>query len=85
MSGKKQEQLSKRLLEIQGRGKNRKEIELHVKIGVIENTLLNNLCQMLGINKSRFTRIAIGFYASYIDSLDNEGLKKELMKIIHFA
>ena len=78
------DRLVKRLMKIQGKGKEKKEVELHVKIGVIENALLNNLCQTLNVTKSRLTRIALGHFTSYLDQLSPEEFKQELMKIIHF-
>ncbi|GAI86666.1 unnamed protein product, partial [marine sediment metagenome] len=34
-----------RLAAIQGKGKNRKDIELSVRIGLAENALLNSFCE----------------------------------------
>jgi hypothetical protein len=55
-----------------------------ITMGLVTETTLKRLCDLLNINRSRFIRIAVSHFASYIDSLDDEQLKKELMKIIHF-
>lgn len=81
---KKIDLIADRLTEIQGKGKNRKDIELSVRIGLAENALLNSFCEGLKITKSRFVRIALGHFASYLDQLSPEEFKQEIQKIIHF-
>ena len=55
-----------------------------IRLGMVTLSMVDKFCKEIGINRSRYIRIAISHFASYLDSLNEEELKKELMKIIHF-
>ena len=72
-----QEILATRLAEVQGD----KVANVSVKLGIIEDSLLQIFAQKLGINKSKFIKAAIGHYSSYIDSLNKKEFLQELIEL----
>ena len=55
-----------------------------VRLGVIENALVNTFCESLKISKSKLMRIALRHFTGYLDSLSPEEFKEELLKIKRF-
>jgi len=55
-----------------------------IRLGMVTLSLMDKFCKPIGISRSRYVRIAIGHFASYLDSLEPEELNQEIQKIIHF-
>lgn len=57
---------------------------ISIRLGMVTISMVDKFCKEIGINRSRYVRIAIGHFASYLDSLEPKEFNQEIQKIIHF-
>lgn len=55
------------------------------RLALVQSCLLQNLCKSLEVTKSALLRGAFGHWCSYIDSLNPEELKQELIRMKKFC
>lgn len=55
-----------------------------LRIGYTENKILKEFCEKLGINQSKFLRICLDFFESYLGQLTEKQLLKEVIRIKKF-
>ncbi len=55
-----------------------------INLGMVTLSILDKNCKAIGINRSRYIRIAISHFDSYLASLPEKELMQELTKIKRF-
>ncbi|MBA7608112.1 hypothetical protein ES703_15287 [subsurface metagenome] len=55
-----------------------------IRLGMVTLSLMDKFCKPIGISRSRYIRIAISHFDSYLSQLNDSELAQEIQKIIHF-
>jgi len=72
------------LREVDKRSMEKKENFITIRLGIITTHMVDKFCKIIGIPRSRYIRIAISFFDSYLSQLSDSELAVEIKKIREF-